>query len=98
MENVTNKLEALIDIFPFIYFLLGFFSIIYLTDSIFVNDYPQLLIVSFGFQFAKMLGLLQLSHLTKERFNPYNITFKVTFITFLFWIIDIKYTNSIFWK
>jgi ethanolaminephosphotransferase len=38
MENVTNKLEALIDIFPFIYFLLGFFSIIYLTDSIFVSD------------------------------------------------------------
>ena len=75
LSNNEKKLIALIDIFPFIYFLLGFFSIVYLTNSIIVLDYPQLLIVTFGFYFAKMLGLLQLSHLTKARFNPYNITF-----------------------
>ena len=94
MENVTNKLEALIDIFPFIYFLLGFFSIIYLTDSIFVSDYPQLLIVSFGFQFAKMLGLLQLSHLTKARFNPYNITFLLPNLCFIIHSVIYYYTRS----
>ena len=75
LEDKSKKLKALIDVFPFIYFLLGFFSIIYLTDSQISTNYPQLLIVSFGFQFAKMLGLLQLAHLTQTRFIPYNLGF-----------------------
>ena len=93
MENVTNKLEALIDIFPFIYFLLGFFSIVYLTESIFVNEYPQLVILTFGFQFAKMLGLLQLSHLTKSRFNPYNIMFILPNLCFIIHSVIHYYTK-----
>ena len=75
LESKTKKINALIDVFPFIYFLAGFFCIIYLTESKISENYPQLLIVSFGFQFAKMLGILQLSHLKGARFNPYNLVF-----------------------
>ena len=75
LNSKTKIVNALIDIFPFIYFLLGYFCIIYLTDSKISENYPQILIVSFGFQFAKMLGILQLSHLTGTRFIPYNLTF-----------------------
>ena len=82
-SDYENKVNALIDIFPFIYFLLGFFPIVYLTDSKIVEEYPQLLIVTFGFYFAKMLGLLQLSHLTKQRYNPYNITFILPNLCFI---------------
>ena len=94
MENVTNKLEALIDICPFIYFILGFFSIVYLTDSEIAAEYPQLLIVTFGFQFAKMLGLLQLSHLTKSRYNPYNNTFILPNLCFIIHSIIYYFTKS----
>ena len=82
-SDYENKVNALVDIFPFIYFLLGFFAIVYLTDSKIVEEYPQLLIVTFGFYFAKMLGLLQLSHLTKQRYNPYNITFILPNLCFI---------------
>jgi len=76
-------IEALIDVFPFIYFLLAFFSIVYLTDSEYVREYPQLLLVTFGFQFAKMLGLLQLSHLIKARYNPYSFVFVMPNLCFI---------------
>ena len=75
LESKEKRINALIDIFPFIYFLAGFFCIIYLTDSKISENYPQLLLVSFGFQFAKMLGLLQLAHLMGVRYNPYNLVF-----------------------
>ena len=74
-KETENKLLGILDILPFLYFLSGFFAVVYLTDSIIVKDYPQLLIVTFGIQFAKMLGILQLSHLTKARFFIYNFTF-----------------------
>ena len=75
LESKEKRINALIDVFPFIYFLAGFFCIINLTDSKISENYPQLLLVSFGFQFAKMLGLLQLSHLMGIRYNPYNLVF-----------------------
>ena len=75
LESKEKRINALIDVFPFIYFLAGFFCIIYLTDSKISENYPQLLLVSFGFQFAKMLGLLQLAHLMGIRYNPYNLVF-----------------------
>ena len=75
LELNEKRINALIDVFPFIYFLAGFFCIIYLTESKISDSYPQLLIVSFGFQFAKMLGLLQLAHLMGIRYNPYNLVF-----------------------
>ena len=75
LESKEKRINALIDVFPFIYFLAGFFCIIYLADSKISENYPQLLLVSFGFQFAKMLGLLQLSHLMGIRYNPYNLVF-----------------------
>ena len=75
LESKEKRINALIDVFPFIYFLAGFFCIILLTDSKISENYPQLLLVSFGFQFAKMLGLLQLSHLMGIRYNPYNLVF-----------------------
>ena len=94
MENVTNKLESLIDIFPFIYFLLGFFSIVYLTDSEVATEYPQLLILTFGFQFAKMLGILQLSHLTGARYNPYTLSFILPNLCFIFHSIIYYFTKK----
>lgn len=74
-ENCKKKLSALLDIFPFVFFLLTFFVVVYVSNSLYVVEYPQFIILTFGLQFSKMLGLLQLSHLTKGRFNPYNFSF-----------------------
>ena len=94
LENSTKMIEGLIDVFPFIFFLLSFFSIVFLTNSIYVNEYPQLLIVTFGFQFAKILGLLQLSHLINARYNPYSITFVLPNLCFISYSIIYYFTKS----
>ena len=94
LENRNKKLNALIDIFPFIYFLLGFFSIIYLTDSKINENYPQLLIVSFGLQFAKMMGLLQLAHLTGTRYIPYNLGFILPNLCYIIHSLIYSVTNN----
>ena len=94
LEPNTKIKNALIDIFPFIYFLSGFFAIIYLTDSKISSNYPQLLIVSFGFQFAKMLGLLQISHLTGTRFIPYNLVFILPNLCYIIHSIIYYFTNQ----
>ena len=94
LQSNEKKINALKDIFPFIYFLSGFFAIIYLTDSKFSQNYPQLLLVSFGFQFAKMLGLLQLAHLTGTKFNPYNLVFILPNLFYIIHSVIYFFTNS----
>ena len=94
LQSNTKKINALIDIFPFIYFLAGFFAIIYLNDSKISANYPQLLLVSFGFQFAKMLGILQLSHLTGTRFQPYNFVFILPNLCYIIHSIIYFFTNN----
>ena len=71
-----------------------FFCIIFLTDSKITENYPQLLIVSFGFQFAKMLGLLQLAHLTGTRFNPYTLVFILPNICYIIHSVIYYFTKS----
>ena len=44
-------------------FILTILSVTFLTDSIIVKNYPKFLILTFGFQFSKMMGLLQLAHI-----------------------------------
>ena len=92
-QNRDIVISALIDIFPFIFFLLTFASVVYLTDSYFVSEYPQFVIVAFGFQFAKILGILQLAHLTKCRYNPYTFTFVIPNLTLIIHSI-IYYTRN----
>jgi ethanolaminephosphotransferase len=93
-KDVENKCTGLIDILPFIYFLSGFFAIVYLSDSKIVENYPQLLFITFGFHFAKMLGLLQLSHLTKARYMPYSVIFLLPNLCFIIHSVIYYFVNE----
>ena len=66
-----NFPRALYDVIIYVLFLSSILSINYLSNSILKKYVPRLIILSYGFLFAKMMGLLQLSHIKKSKFKPY---------------------------
>ena len=63
-------------------FALSLSSVI-LNDSIIVKEYPKFLILTFGFQFAKMMGLLQLSHVLCSPYKVYQPVFLIPLLALL---------------
>ena len=64
-------------------FFLALLSIQFLGDSVILKKYPRFLIVVFGFLFAKLMGILQLSHILGAPFNPYRPIFLVPIFSLL---------------
>ena len=58
-----------------------------MTDSIIVKEYPKLLILTFGFQFAKMMGILQLSHVLGSPYKVYKPVFLIPLFSLLMYSI-----------
>ena len=58
-------------LFYFLFFFC-FCFVCFCQESYVVENYPKIIILIFGFQFAKIMGLMQLSHIMKSYFNPYN--------------------------
>ena len=57
----------------YFFFFFCFFCVCFCNyDSYVVENYPKIVILTFGFFFAKIMGLMQLSHIMKSYFNPYN--------------------------
>ena len=48
-----------------------------MNNSIIVKEYPKFLILTFGFQFAKMMGILQLSHILGSPYKIYQPVFLI---------------------
>jgi len=59
----NKKLVAIKDTVIYLFFIICLLSIVFLNDSTIAKEYPKFLILTFGFQFAKILGILQLSHI-----------------------------------
>ena len=76
--------KALQDIIIYIIMVGSYLSVILLSDSNIVLTYPKFLILTYGFSFAKMMGILQLSHLEGAEFKPYQKTY---FFSYLFNIV-----------
>ena len=58
-------------LFYFFYFFCFCCVCFYNKESYVIVNYPKIIILTFGFQFAKIMGLMQLSHIMKSYFNPY---------------------------
>lgn len=64
-------------------FILTILSVTFLTDSIIVKNYPKFLILTFGFQFSKMMGLLQLAHILGSPYKIYQPVFLIPLFALL---------------
>ena len=78
-----NRFQAIKDTFIYILFFITLLSVICLNDSKIVRDYPKIYILTFGFQFAKMMGILQLSHILGSPFKVYTPIFLIPLLTLL---------------
>jgi len=60
----SKRIDAIKNTLIYIIFATSLLSVVLLNDSsIIVREYPKFLILVYGFQFAKILGILQLSHI-----------------------------------
>ena len=48
-----------------------------LNNSIIAKEYPKFLIITFGFEFAKLMGILQLSHILGIPYTFYTPSFVI---------------------
>ena len=64
-------------------FLLTILSVTFLSNSIIVKNYPKFLILTFGFLFSKMMGILQLSHILGSPYRVYQPVFLIPIFSLL---------------
>ena len=74
--DVDKVVKNLVHIIFYIFFYISFACVASLgSKSYVVDNYPKIVILLYGFLFAKVMGLLQLAHIMNGNFQPY------TFIT-----------------
>ena len=79
-----NKVKnALKDTLIYVIFFFVLLSIGVLNDSVIVKNYPKFLFLTFGFEFAKLMGILQLSHVLGAPYNPYKPVFLIPLFVLL---------------
>ena len=78
-----KKRDALKTSFIFVIFACSLISVSFLSNSIIVKEYPKFLILTFGFMFSKMLGLLQLSHILGSPYKIYQPVFMIPLLSLL---------------
>jgi ethanolaminephosphotransferase len=67
----------------FVLFTISLLSVVFLSDSIVVREYPKLLISSFGLQIAKIFSTLQLCQVLGCKVNYYRPVFIIPLVTLL---------------
>lgn len=80
MKCKDRWVKALKDTAIYFIMIFSYLSIILFNNSTIVNKYPKFLILTYGFAFAKMMGILQLSHLLGAEFNAYQKTYTFSFL------------------
>ena len=92
-----NKIvDALKNSLIYFLFIGSLMSVISLNDSIIVRDYPKFLILTYGFQFAKIMGVLQVSHILNSPFKVYRAVFLIPLLSLLIHSIIFYFTGKAF--
>ena len=68
---------AIKDTLIYALFVITILSVAFWTDSVIAREYPKIIILTFGFQFAKMMGILQLSHILGCPYKIYTPVFLI---------------------
>jgi len=77
----------------FVLMMFSLFAVIFFSESTLIKTHPKLLVILFGFAFAKLVGHLQLAHLADAKFMQYRKSLVITFC-FLASLSILNY----FWK
>ena len=88
-----KRFQAIKDTLILVLFIITILSVIFLTDSIIVRDYPKIFLLCFGFLFAKLMGILQLSHILGAPYNPFTPVFLIPLFSLLLYSIVFYFTG-----
>ena len=92
-----NKvLDTLKNSLIYFIFIGSLMSVIVLNDSIIVKEYPKIFILTYGFLFARMMGILQLSHILNSPFKVYRPVFLIPLLSLLIHSIIFHFTGKPF--
>jgi ethanolaminephosphotransferase len=78
-EFKEKKDEVIKNTQMFFYLVVSMLLVIFYSDSEIVRNYPKLIIVLYGFAFAKLVSHLQLAHVADSKFNQYRKSLMISF-------------------
>ena len=68
-------------------------SLAFLNEGSYITEYPKFIILTFGFLFAKMLGMLQLAHILESPYKVYRPIFLIPLCLLLIHSLVIYFFN-----
>ena len=71
-------------------------SVILLNDSIIVKEYPKFLILTYGFLFARLMGVIQLSHVLNSPLEVLRPSFLIPLFSILIHSIIFYFNGKAF--
>lgn len=72
-----KKADALKNTFIYVIFMFAQLSVPLMNNSYLAREYPKFLILVWGFEFAKIMGILQLSHILQRPYKCYTPVFLI---------------------
>jgi ethanolaminephosphotransferase len=79
-EYGGKRLDVYHNLLIFVFMILTLFLIIFINESEIVLHHPKILILLYGFGFAKLMGHLQLAHLADAKFMQFRKSLLTTYI------------------
>ena len=90
----SKRIAAIKNTLIYILFATSLLSIVFLNDSIIAKEYPKFLVLTYGFQFAKILGILQLSHILSSPYKAFTPVFLIPLFSLLIHSIIYYFFNT----
>lgn len=90
----SRFMEGLKDCIIYVLLVASYLFVLLCSDSVVVRKYPKILILTYGFCFARLMSYLQLSHLMSSKFQPYTFSFLFPILTNLIHTIIYMITGS----
>jgi len=72
--------DTISSLFIFVFMMFSLFIVIFFSGSELIIKHPKLLILLYGFAFAKLVGHLQLAHIAEGKFMQYRKSLVITFL------------------
>lgn len=75
-----NFVDSIENLFIFCFLVLTLFIVIIFGDSQIIKNHPKLINILYGFSFAKLVGHLQLAHISNAKFMQYRKSLLTSFL------------------
>jgi ethanolaminephosphotransferase len=79
-EYGGKRLDVYHNLLIFVFMIFTLYLVIFLADSKIIAEYPKVIVLLYGFGFAKLMGHLQLAHLADAKFMQFRKSLMTTYV------------------